>query len=111
MGEEKLKEIHEFIGRMKKEFPEHTKIFLDFVHKVEGKGHLDTKTKELISVALAVAKHCEWCIALHVKNALEAGAKPEEIIEAGWVAALMDGGPSLMYMIPLVKYVDELSKK
>jgi len=111
MAEERLKEIHKFFGRMSKEFPEQAKALMALVEKVEGKGYLDTKTKELISVALGVAKHCEWCIAFHTKKALEAGAKPEEIIEAGWVAALMDGGPGAMYMIPLVKFVDELSKK
>ena len=111
MAKEHLKEINEFFGRMSKEFPEQAKALMTFVRKVEEKGYLDTKTKELISVALAVVKHCKWCIAFHVKNALEAGAKPEEIIEAGWVGALMDGGPGAMYMIPLVKFVDELSKK
>ena len=111
LAEERLKEINEFLQRMSKEFPEQAKALMLFIRRVEEKGYLDTKTKELISVALGVAKHCQWCIAFHAKNALDAGAKPEEIIEAGWVAALMDGGPGLMYMIPLVKFVDELSKK
>ena len=111
MAEERLKEINEFLQRMSKEFPEQAKALMLFIRRVEEKGYLDTKTKELISVALGVAKHCQWCNAFHAKNALDAGAKPEEIIEAGWVAALMDGGPGLMYMIPLVKFVDELSKK
>jgi AhpD family alkylhydroperoxidase len=106
---EKLEEIHSFIQKMSKEYSNQCKTFLEFVHKVEGKGALDTKTKELISIALAVAKHCEYCIAFHVKNALDAGATKEEIIEAGWVAGLMDGSPGIMYMIPLLKAIEDLS--
>ncbi len=110
-AKEKLEEIHNFIEKMSKEYPEQCKTFLSFVEKVEGKGALETKTKELISIALAVAKHCEYCIAFHVKNALEAGATKEEIIEAGWVAGLMDGGPGIMYMIPLLEALETLSSK
>ncbi|MFB6214932.1 MAG: carboxymuconolactone decarboxylase family protein [Candidatus Bipolaricaulia bacterium] len=33
----------------------------------------------------------------HVKNALDASATEEEIIEAAWVAVLMGGEPALMH--------------
>ena len=79
--------------------PEQMKSFqnmMEAIEKEEGAA-LDKKTKELIAVALSIARSCEWCIAFHVKSALEAGAPEEEILEAAWVAVLMGEGPALMH--------------
>ena len=60
-------------------------------------GALDTKTKELIALAIAVATHCDDCIAFHTPDALKEGASREEIADALGVAIFMGGGPSVMY--------------
>jgi AhpD family alkylhydroperoxidase len=106
----KLDEVMATVQRVMKEDPEQAKAFMNFVEKAEAKGALDVKTKELISVALSIAEHCDWCIAFHVKNALAAGAKRDEIMEACFVAVLMGGGPSLMYVKPVIDAIDEFSK-
>jgi AhpD family alkylhydroperoxidase len=41
---------------------------------VVSKGALDTKSKELIALGIAIAVHCDGCIAFHVHDALNAGA-------------------------------------
>jgi len=105
----KLDEVMTTVQRAIKENPREAKAFMEFVEKAEGKGVLDVKTKELISVALSIAEHCEWCIAFHVKNALEAGATRKEIMEASFVAVLMGGGPSLMYVKLVMDAIDEFS--
>lgn len=105
----KLNEVMATVQRAMKENPKEAKAFMEFLEKAEGKGALDVKTKELMSVALSVAEHCEWCIAFHVKNAIEAGATREEIMEACFVAVLMGGGPSLMYIKPVMDAIDEFS--
>ncbi len=105
---EKLNEIMELIGELKKEAPEDIQGFLEFMKSVEKDGNISAKNKELMNIALAVAAQCEWCITFHISNALKLGAKKEEIIEAGMQAVLMHGGPALMYMIPLLKAVEEL---
>jgi AhpD family alkylhydroperoxidase len=64
-----------------------------------------------VNAALAVAGQCEWCIALHAKQALEAGATRDELIEAGFQAVLMHGGPALMYMTPLLEAIEEFGGK
>ena len=64
---------------------------------------LDRKTKELIGVAMAVNSHCEYCIAVHVTKAFEAGATPEEIQEAGLHAVLFGGGPALAHSVTSLK--------
>ena len=107
---QKLEEIKRLIGKLQQQQPEAIKNFLNFMTSVERSGALDMKQKELINVGLAVAAQCEWCIALHVKGALDAGASKEEIIEAGMQAVLMHGGPALMYMTPLEEALDEFSK-
>lgn len=71
---------------------------MSLIKEAEKPGALTTKEKELISIALGIAAHCAYCIALHVKNAIEAGATRQEIIEASFVAGLMGGGPSIAYI-------------
>ncbi len=105
----KLEEIKRLIGRLQKEEADQISAFHNFMTAVEKPGRLDAKHKELINVALAVAAQCEWCIALHVKGALDAGADRKEILDAAMQAVLMHGGPALMYMTPVVEALDEFS--
>ena len=102
-----LNEIMEETKNLKEKFPQETNAFLDFMKKAESGPVLTHKEKELINVALSVAAQCEWCISLHVKYATEAGASRDEIIKSGFQAVLMHGGPALMYLITLLKALDE----
>lgn len=58
---------------------------------------LDTKTKELIALAVGVATRCDDCIAFHAKAAADQGASREEILETLGMAIYMGAGPSVMY--------------
>ncbi len=58
---------------------------------------LDTKIKELIAVAIAVAEECDGCIASHSRGAVRAGASKEECADALAVTFLMGGGPASIY--------------
>jgi AhpD family alkylhydroperoxidase len=60
-------------------------------------GKIDSKTKELIALGIAVAVRCESCISFHVHDALNAGATRAEILDALGVAVMMGGGPAAMY--------------
>lgn len=60
-------------------------------------GHLDAKTRELISLAVAVTTRCDGCITVHTSQALKEGATPEEIAEALGVAVAMNAGAALVY--------------
>jgi AhpD family alkylhydroperoxidase len=77
--------------------PEVMKGFSALAQAALAPGALDTKTKELIAITVAVAVHCDDCIAFHVKAALEQGASRPEIIEALGTAIYMGAGPSVMY--------------
>lgn len=63
----------------------------------EKTGHLDRKTRELISLAVAVTTRCDGCITVHVDAALKQGASSEEIAEALGVAVAMNAGAALVY--------------
>ena len=58
---------------------------------------LDTKTKELIALAISVAVRCDACIAYHAKAAVKAGATDQELAETMGMAIYMGAGPSVMY--------------
>lgn len=60
-------------------------------------GALNAKTKELISLAIAVSTRCDGCIATHARGAAEQGSTPQEAAEAIGVAIMMAGGPATVY--------------
>ena len=59
-------------------------------------GRLDEKTRELISLAVAVTTRCDGCIAIHTQAAKQAGASKEEIAEALGVAVALNAGAALL---------------
>jgi AhpD family alkylhydroperoxidase len=60
-------------------------------------GALDTRTKELIALAIGVVEGCDGCIASHAQAAAKAGATRQEAAEAIGVTFLMKGGPATIY--------------
>jgi AhpD family alkylhydroperoxidase len=72
--------------------PEVAEAFRAFSQSVFADGALPAKTKQLIAVAVAHVTQCPYCIRGHTASALRHGAKPEEIMEAIWVAAEMRAG-------------------
>ena len=104
---ETIEEVNLWVEKMGKEYPKLTGPFMAWLRRVEERGALDTKTKELISISLAVATQCRWCIGLHTKNALETGATKDEIMEACFVACLFRGAPACMYAQLVMKTIEE----
>jgi AhpD family alkylhydroperoxidase len=108
---EKLQEIGKLLEELKKNKPEEIQSFLNFMQRAEKDSAISAKNKELINISLAVAAQCQWCIAFHTKNALNLGATKDEILDAGFQAVLMHGGPALMYMIPLLESIKEFGNE
>ncbi len=63
-------------------------------------GALPRRIKELMALAIAVAKQCDGCIASHARAAAAQGATPEELAETLSITVLMDGGPGTVYAPP-----------
>ena len=59
--------------------------------------HLSAKTRELISLAVAVTTRCDGCITFHAAAALKHGATEDEVAEALGVAVAMNAGAALVY--------------
>jgi AhpD family alkylhydroperoxidase len=73
---------------------------------------LPTKYKELIAVGLSISRCCVPCLAVHTKNAIEAGATREEVIDAAKIGVEFGGGPSFVVVRNhLLEFLDELEKK
>ncbi len=68
---------------------------------------LDTKTKELIALAIAVALRCDACVAFHAEAAVKAGATRDEVMETMGMAVYMGAGPSVMYAAQAVEAYDQ----
>jgi len=73
-------------------------------------GALDDKTRELISLAVAVTTRCETCIAVHAKAAVAAGASREQLLEAMAVAVNLNTGAAMVYASHALDAYDTLSK-
>jgi AhpD family alkylhydroperoxidase len=71
---------------------------------------LDTRTKELIALAIGVAIRCDDCIGFHIKAALEQGATKDEVMETLGLAVYMGAGPSVMYAAHAVGALEQFSK-
>ena len=72
---------------------------------------LDTKTKELIALSIAVATRCDGCIAFHAEAAVKQGASREEVMETMGMAIYMGAGPSVMYAAQAVEAYDQFKIK
>jgi AhpD family alkylhydroperoxidase len=60
-------------------------------------NQLDAKTRELISLAVAVTTRCDGCITVHAEAAVRQGATEAEVAEALGVAVAMNAGAALVY--------------
>lgn len=91
------KELLGRIGEVGKLSPDTLKGYQTLSGAGEKTGHLDAKTRELISLAVAVTTRCDGCITVHTGAALKQGASREEIAEALGVAVAMNAGAALVY--------------
>lgn len=96
-GKAVLEELRPLSRDLRHAIPDVYKGFGEFHHAAFTAGDLDTKTKELIALAIAVVERCDGCIASHAEGAMRAGATRQEAAEAIGVAMLMSGGPGTIY--------------
>ena len=89
-------ELQGLMVRLGRELPSPMGGFANLHKAAASKGTLDTKTKELIALGIAVAIRCDSCIAFHVHDALTTGASRAEVLETLGVAVMMGGGPAAM---------------
>ena len=107
-GRELLTELQEGMTKLQAESPELAAAFVQMDQAAYVEGELERKYKELIGLGIALAMRCEYCINMHLKNALAEGATREEILEAASVAVAFGGSPAMAYVATSVmKALDE----
>lgn len=87
--------------------PDASAAFQAFQSKVFADGALDQKSKQLIAVAVAHVTQCQQCIRSHTKAALRAGATPQQLMEAVWVAAEMKAGSAYAHATLMLDTIAE----
>lgn len=80
-----------------------------FGKAVFADGALPAKMKQVIAVAVAHVTQCPYCIKGHTKAALRAGATPQELMEAIWVAAEMRAGAAYAHAALMLDALNEQS--
>jgi AhpD family alkylhydroperoxidase len=91
------KELGSRIGELARLSPDTVRGYQTLSAANSKTGKLDEKTRQLISLAVAVTTRCDGCITVHSDAALKAGATKEEISEALGVAVAMNAGAALVY--------------
>lgn len=92
-----LDETNAELATLRGAMPEAAKGFAALARGATATGALDTKTKELIALAIGIAARCDGCIGFHVRAAIRHGATREEVAETVAMCVYMGGGPSMMY--------------
>ncbi|MGF6495536.1 AhpD family alkylhydroperoxidase [Luteibacter sp. 621] len=105
------KELMGRIGEIGKLSPDTLKGYQTLSAANAKDGHLGAKTRELISLAVAVTTRCDGCITVHTDAALKAGASREEISETLGVAIAMNAGAALVYSARVMDAVEAYSPK
>lgn len=100
------------IARRRRELaPAQQAAFEAFGKAVFADGALPAKMKQIIAVAVAHVTQCPYCISGHTKAALRAGASPEELMEAIWVASEMRAGGAFAHSTVMLTTLSEEDEK
>ncbi|HEX4544023.1 MAG TPA: carboxymuconolactone decarboxylase family protein [Candidatus Acidoferrum sp.] len=103
------KEIGGKLGELMKLSPDTVRGYQTLSAANSKTSKLGEKTRQLISLAVAVTTHCDGCIVIHTEAALKAGATKEEISEALGVAVGMNAGAALVYSTRVLDAVEAKS--
>ena len=107
---DEMRDIKKDLGALRPAIADVSVAFGDLAAAATAPAALDTKTKELIALAIGIAKQCDDCIGFHVKAAMIAGATRDEIADTIGMCVYMGGGPSLMYGAKALSAFDQYAK-
>lgn len=101
------KALNPAVGELNRSAPAAMKAFHELGASALAAGALDSKTKELMAVAISVAVRCDPCVTYHVAAARKQGASRDEIAETVALAVYMGAGPSAMYAAQALEAFDQ----
>jgi AhpD family alkylhydroperoxidase len=91
------KDVAAGVGMLRQGAPDAMKAFGALSTAATATNAIDTKTKELMALAIGIAVHCDGCVAYHTKMAYQHGATRAEVAETVALAVYMGGGPAAVY--------------
>ena len=98
------------VGLLRQGSPDAMKAFAALSTTATAAHAIDTKTKELMALAIGIAVHCDGCVAFHTKLAHQHGATRDEVCETVALAVYMGGGPAAVYGADAVRAYDQFSE-
>jgi AhpD family alkylhydroperoxidase len=106
---DRIADVDAHVGQLLDMVPEPVKAYGRLSKAAQQPGALDTKTKELIALAVSIATRCDGCIAYHARNSVREGATRQEIAEMLAVTLQMGGGPSMVHAADALRAYDEFA--
>ena len=97
------------IGEIAKLSPDTIKGYQALTGAGQNTNLLGPKTRELISLAVAVTVWCDGCIAVHAEAAARHGASREEIAEALGVATAVNAGAAIVYSTRVLDAYEQIA--
>lgn len=88
--------------KMGKLAPAGMEAFTAFDKAAMAEGAIPKKYKELMALAVALTTQCVYCLEIHRKAALRAGATEEELTEVALVAAALRAGAAMTHGTHLI---------
>jgi AhpD family alkylhydroperoxidase len=95
------------LGLIREATPAAGKAFGGLAVAATAPGALDTRTKELMALAIGIAARCGGCVAYHTRAAMKHGATRDEVAETVALAIYMGGGPAAVYGADALRAFDE----
>jgi AhpD family alkylhydroperoxidase len=104
-------EVTTGVGVLQRASPDTVNAFRALAKAATATKALDTKTKELMALAIGITTHCDGCVAFHTKMAHQHGANREEIAETIALAIYMGGGPAAVFGADALRAYDQFASE
>lgn len=109
---EQLKQrIFSVVQELKQDVPDVINSFLNMGTEVLKSKVLDSKTKSMIALAIAINNNSKECLTFHLKNLLKLDLSYEELLEIISVSTYMGGGLAFASAIELLEIYEQLKKR
>lgn len=105
-----IKDAEEELAVYAKALPGTLQGFAKMGEAAKGGGALDSKTKELVALGIAIRSQCDHCIAYHTRNLARLDATREEVAEVLAMCAYMGGGPAINFGAMALQAFDQFSE-
>ena len=98
------------LGQLSENMPDLVNLIVTQMEEAYKDGAIDSKTKRLMAMAIALGAGCRNCVLGQAEGALELGATKEEFLETISVVISMRGTTGAAESLRVIQLLDELGK-